>query len=93
MKRLLQHLMAHARPSDDWITIYDSRGSFSRIVGDCILLDPYNSNSGMFLGVPVWRECSCRNAQLSDSEFFVRIKREYLRTAIARVKELIGSCV
>ena len=93
MKKLLQHLLAHMKTSDDWILIYDSRGSFSRIVGECILMDPYNFTTGVFLGVPVWRECACKNAQLLDVEYFVRIKREYLNTAIARIKELIGSCV
>ena len=92
MKRLLQHLLAHVRTADEWIMIYDSRGTFSRIIGDCILVDSRNPRFGVFLGVPIWREYSCKNEQLSDVEFFVRLKRVHLRVAIARVKELIESC-
>lgn len=92
MKRLLQHLLAHVRTADKWIMIYDNRGTFSRIIGDCILVDSHNPTSGMFLGVPVWRECSCKDEQLSDVDFFIRVKREYLGIAIARIKELIDSC-
>ena len=93
MKRLLQHLLAHVRTADEWIMIYDNRRTFPKIIGDCILLDSHNSKTGVFLGVPIWRECLCTNEQLSDVEFFIRMKREYLGVAIARVKELIGSCV
>ena len=93
MKRLLQHLLAHVRTADEWIMIYDNRGTFPKIIGDCILLDSHNPKSGVFLGVPVWRECLCKNEQLSDVEFYIRVKREYLGIAIARVKELMGSCV
>lgn len=92
MKKLLQHLLAHMKTADNWIMIYDSKGTFSRIIGDCVLVDPHNPGYGMFLGVPVLRECSCKNEQLSDVDFFVRVKREYLRKAIARVEELIKSC-
>ena len=92
MKKLLQHLLAHELTSDAWVMIYDNKGTLPRIIGDCILLDPHNPRLGVFLGVPVWREYSCRNAQLSDGEFFIRIKREFLRLAISRVRELIESC-
>lgn len=92
MRRLLQHLIAHEKTSDDWIVIYDSRGTFSRIIGDCILMDSRNPSLGVFLGVPVWRERSCRNRQLADVEFSIRMKRQYLKIAMARIKELIVSC-
>lgn len=92
MKKLLQHLLAHLRTSDDSIMIYDSLGTFAAIIGECILIDPTNPRVGAFLGIPVMREILCRNEQLSEMEFLVRIKRKYLNLAIARIKDLISSC-
>lgn len=93
MKKLLQHLIAHERTADEWIMIYDNRGTFPQIIGDCILVDSHNPKTGIFLGVPIWRDYSYKNVQLADIEFFIWVKREYLGVAIARVKELIGSCM
>ena len=88
MKKLLAHLEAHCLTRDPWILVYDNVGTFPEGIGDCVVLNSFDSVEGRFFGFPVIRECEGLDRRSQRPIYTVRLSRQFLSPLIERLRQM-----